>query len=491
MREVEGRSRLLALPLWLLLAFLAPAGAVAAPSNPPSVTIVFMGSEVPGSPVYLKGYRVLAPLVHGGEVLSPMRTMLNYLSATARYDPRARTITIAGRGHRLLLTVDKRRAIFDGKKVSLSVPPEVFRGYVVVPLRAVAEQLGATVSWTEINGTVIVDVTVNRAVASPSPSPPPCCAGANAWWQISRRWLLLLSLLVAEAVAFGWVIRYLWRRGLKRVILVQILLGWLGIVGATLRAFPVALKKDEQYPVADGLTQAWLLLFIVAFFLPRILKLKILNAEFEIKDETKTTSALLTETAENLAYLLQNWTQGLAIFYALYAPAERDARKVLVYNFVRDRLGEAREWLGATVVKPTDEELVQPIPENVRLAVWLFDAKANQLRFFHSNEITDEVTRTKAFRPGEGLAGQAFLEGRLWNVADARSVPGFVEIGGAPKFGAVMCVPIYLQERGRPLGLLTIDKQGRSEFVPTAEEIAQALAALIALVWREAGVAPR
>lgn len=48
------------------------------------------------------------------------------------------------------------RVIVDGNEIKPDVPPQIINGRTLVPLRAVAEALGASVSWTETARTVTI-----------------------------------------------------------------------------------------------------------------------------------------------------------------------------------------------------------------------------------------------------------------------------------------------------------------------------------------------
>ena len=58
------------------------------------------------------------------------------------------------------------KLLINGKYIQCDVQPQIINGRVMIPARYVAEELGATVSWDQINQTVII----NRKKNTPSTS---------------------------------------------------------------------------------------------------------------------------------------------------------------------------------------------------------------------------------------------------------------------------------------------------------------------------------
>jgi hypothetical protein len=66
------------------------------------------------------------------------------------------------------VTVGRPEVVINGESRPLDVPPEIYKGTVVVPLRVISEGMGAYVQWVPERKTVVV-----RYVAAPPPPPPP------------------------------------------------------------------------------------------------------------------------------------------------------------------------------------------------------------------------------------------------------------------------------------------------------------------------------
>ena len=138
--------------------------------NPPSgeVPILFNDQHVYSKPDRLKQNRVLAALVRGNEILVPLRSMFEQMGATVSYDPASKTADVSKPGSDVKVTVGKPEVVINGESRPLDVPPEIYKGAVVVPIRVISEGMGAYVQWVPEKKVVVV-----RYVAAPVPTPPP------------------------------------------------------------------------------------------------------------------------------------------------------------------------------------------------------------------------------------------------------------------------------------------------------------------------------
>jgi hypothetical protein len=145
----------------------APAGDF---GTPPSgeVPILFNDQHVYTKPDRLKDNRVLTALVRGREILVPLRSMFEQMGATVAYDPASKTADISKAGSDVKLTVGKADVIINGETRPLDVPPEIYHGAVVVPLRVISEGMGAYVQWVPEKKVVVV-----RYIAAAVPTPEP------------------------------------------------------------------------------------------------------------------------------------------------------------------------------------------------------------------------------------------------------------------------------------------------------------------------------
>ena len=279
-------------------------------------------------------------------------------------------------------------------------------------------------------------------------------------------YLLLLSIIAAIAIVCFILQR--WNVRFSVATFMQCALIGCGILGAFAHAFPASHKADEDFPIVDLEALAWFALVPIGFLLPRISKIKLGEAEVELAEASQEAIKI----GDDVASLMLNWTSALTITQALIRRAENgpEAARV-VWNFVRDRLGEMKEAIEA------DEGAA------VRISVWIYDEQSDRIDFFYSNEISDEATQNASFARGEGMLGQAFVEQRTWNEPNALQLPAYTQIVARPQYKAVYCGPITFFDR--PKGMLCIDKNEESMFGDRADTIAKSLETILATVIEE------
>jgi hypothetical protein len=139
---------------------------------PGEVPILFNDHHVYSKPDNLKDGRVLTALVRGKAILVPLRSMFEQMGATVSYDPASKTADIAKSGSDVKVTVGKPQVIINGEARPLDVAPEIYRGTVVVPIRVISEGLGAYVQWIPAQKVVAVRYVTEQA-PTPAPIVPP------------------------------------------------------------------------------------------------------------------------------------------------------------------------------------------------------------------------------------------------------------------------------------------------------------------------------
>ena len=139
---------------------------------PPSgeYPILFNDHHVYAKPDVDKQNRVLAALVRGNTILVPLRSMFEQMGATVSYDPATRTASVSKPGSEVKVTVGKPEVVINGESRPLDVPPEIYQGTVLVPVRVISEGMGAYVQWVPEKKTVVVRY-VPAAPAAPPLAP--------------------------------------------------------------------------------------------------------------------------------------------------------------------------------------------------------------------------------------------------------------------------------------------------------------------------------
>jgi len=145
--------------------------------TPPSgeVPILYNDHHVYSKPDRLKNNRVLAALVRGNTILVPLRSMFEQMGATVSYDPASKTVDVSKPGSDVKVTVGKPEVIINGESRPLDVPPEIYKGAVVVPIRVIAEGMGGYVQWVPDKRLAVVRY-IPAPVATPPPPPTPAPA---------------------------------------------------------------------------------------------------------------------------------------------------------------------------------------------------------------------------------------------------------------------------------------------------------------------------
>ena len=115
-----------AAPAVLAQSAMPPADFGAPPSG--EVPILFNDHHVYTKPDRLKAQRVLAALVRGTTILIPLRSMFEQMGATVSYDAATKVVDVSKPGSDVKVTVGKPEVIINGESRPLDVPPEIYQG---------------------------------------------------------------------------------------------------------------------------------------------------------------------------------------------------------------------------------------------------------------------------------------------------------------------------------------------------------------------------
>src|ERR1700676_80938 len=152
-------QRLVAVSLLALLLFGSAGVADAAdfgarPSG--EIPILYNDHTVYATPDILKRSRVLAALVKDGQIYVPLRSMFEQMGATVSASPDGKTVTAVKSGASVSVTLGKYEVLINGESRPLDVPPILYKGIVLVPVRVISEALGAYVQWGPDRRIVVV-----------------------------------------------------------------------------------------------------------------------------------------------------------------------------------------------------------------------------------------------------------------------------------------------------------------------------------------------
>ena len=95
-------------------------------------------------------------VLENGRVMVPFRALAEYLGAEVSYSPDDRKIICNKDGREIELKIDSADAYIDGEKITLDAPALSLEGRTLVPVRFIAEGFGNVVKWNERTKTVFI-----------------------------------------------------------------------------------------------------------------------------------------------------------------------------------------------------------------------------------------------------------------------------------------------------------------------------------------------
>ena len=139
--------RLLAVVLALLIAFTSVLTAVPGAKAESMTTIeVYIGKNT-GTVNGKTTMLEQGALIKNGRTLVPLRFIAEAMGATLAWDAVTRTANITLAGNKIALTIDKTLAKVNDYDVTLDAPAAIINRKTVVPMRFVAESMGSTTVW--------------------------------------------------------------------------------------------------------------------------------------------------------------------------------------------------------------------------------------------------------------------------------------------------------------------------------------------------------
>ncbi|MBT9155692.1 MAG: Phosphate-binding protein PstS [Firmicutes bacterium] len=122
------------------------------------ITIEFNARELRGD---------VAPQIIGGRTMVPMRLIFEALGAEVTWNDATQTVVGRQGNVTISLTIGNRNATVGGRAVALDQPAQIFAGRTMVPVRFIAESLGATVEWDDARRIVRITSAAQSRMRSP------------------------------------------------------------------------------------------------------------------------------------------------------------------------------------------------------------------------------------------------------------------------------------------------------------------------------------
>jgi hypothetical protein len=99
------------------------------------------------------------PRAIGGRTLVPIRGIFEAIGAYVDWDPAQNMVTCKKDNEEVQLRIGVRMARKNGAQIPIDVAPRIIHGTTMVPLRFIAESLGAKVTFDAGNNIVEIDTT--------------------------------------------------------------------------------------------------------------------------------------------------------------------------------------------------------------------------------------------------------------------------------------------------------------------------------------------
>ncbi len=133
-----------------------------------TLIIVGNGNSEKEISVYLNDQKIefdVPPIIDENRTLVPLRAIFEAMGMIVGWDGITSTITAVGQGNSISMRVNEITATVNGKTLTMDVPSKVIDGRTFVPLRFIAESIGAKVDWDETEKRV--DITYNPPKSVP------------------------------------------------------------------------------------------------------------------------------------------------------------------------------------------------------------------------------------------------------------------------------------------------------------------------------------
>ncbi|MGI6361588.1 MAG: stalk domain-containing protein [Bacillota bacterium] len=98
----------------------------------------------------------VAPVLEQGRVLVPVRAVAENLGCCVNYQGSTKKVTLSKGSDIILLYLNKTNTTVNGKSITLDVPAKVIKGRTLVPIRFVGESLKTNVNWNNKTKTVMI-----------------------------------------------------------------------------------------------------------------------------------------------------------------------------------------------------------------------------------------------------------------------------------------------------------------------------------------------
>lgn len=100
------------------------------------------------------------PQIINGRTMVPLRAIFEAMGAIVQWDEETKTISAYKNDAIILMQIDNNSIFKNYTTINIDVPPQIINGRTLVPVRVIAECLGATVQWDDSTSTVVITQVV-------------------------------------------------------------------------------------------------------------------------------------------------------------------------------------------------------------------------------------------------------------------------------------------------------------------------------------------
>lgn len=128
----------------------------------PSTEIIYSFGDNPKKPlrVTVNGEKVVfdqQPIIQNGRTLVPLRAIFEQLDASVEWINDTNTVVSKKDNIEIKLTIGSDQLFVNGVAKTIDVPAQIVNNRTMVPARAIAEAFGCKVDWDESNQTVVIN----------------------------------------------------------------------------------------------------------------------------------------------------------------------------------------------------------------------------------------------------------------------------------------------------------------------------------------------
>ena len=99
----------------------------------------------------------MPPVIKEGRTLIPVRALTQGFGAEVKWDPEEKKVTVIKGEKKIVLYLDSKIALVNGKEIELDVPSKAYNNRTYVPLRFIVENFELNIDYDEDTGLIEID----------------------------------------------------------------------------------------------------------------------------------------------------------------------------------------------------------------------------------------------------------------------------------------------------------------------------------------------